>query len=589
MIVYSLLLGLLALYIVGYVRRLVTYTRRIRPLKLPYVVALFSDSDLPVIILYGSRSVRYAIKNWLPGWLSDQLSEAKIISRWSVKDRMARRLGGVFFRVTPKGPVCNVSDASVASQIFGNRGEFPKPTQQYDLLELYGPNIVTVEGKEWQHHRRHTATTFNEKNNALVWKEAIHQTTQMIEHWQETSPTATETDFLVERTREDGLKLTLNILSRAGFGVPIPFKPVQQGQDSDPEDIFKDSSTPPAGFDYTFSAAIAYVSIKIITVILAYKMIPRRLPRQLVPSFVREKLAAYRDLDAYLHKLVAKSKAVVQHADENAGNLVHGMLLSQMRGDQEGGDKGLTDLEIMGNMFIFAIAGHETTATTFRYALLLLALHQDVQDWLYEGVVEATRDEPVEVSEWDYDRLFPKLITPLCVMLETLRLYPPVITIPKWTGYSPSTITYREQDYILPPKTNININVNVLHLSEEYWGPDAEHFHPQRWDASNKESFLAKNADTPGLVAAGLEFSTIHRPVRGAYAPFSDGVRACLGKKFAQVEFVVALAVIVKQFRVELAEGSVESRKNAERVLEGGISVLTLGMEENVPLRFRRR
>ncbi|KAI9045920.1 cytochrome P450 [Aspergillus affinis] len=587
MILYSLFLGLLALYIVGYVRRLVTYTRRIRPLKLPYIVALFSDSDLPVIILYGSNSVRYAINHWLPGWLSDRLNEAKIISRWSAKDRMAKRLGGVFFRVTPKGPVGNVSDASVTSQIFGNRGDFPKPTQQYGWFNVLGAWLV--EGKEWQHHRRHTATTFNEKNNALVWKEAIHQTTQMIEHWQETSPTATERDFLVERTREDGLKLTLNILSGAGFGVPIPFKPVQQGRGSDSEDIFKDSSTPPAGFDYTFSAAIAYVSIKIITVILAYKMIPRRLPRQLVPSFLREKIAAYRDLDAYLHKLVVKSKASVQHSDENAGNLVHGMLLSQMRGDQDGGDKGLTDVEIMGNMFIFAIAGHETTATTFRYALLLLALHQDVQDWLYEGVLEATRDEPVEVSDWDHDRLFPKLITPLCVMLETLRLYPPVITIPKWTGYSPSTITYHGQDYIIPPKTNININVNVLHLSEEYWGPDAKHFHPQRWDASNQDSFLAKNADTPGLVAAGLELPTIHRPVRGAYVPFSDGVRACLGKKFAQVEFVAALAVIVKQFRVELAEDSVEFRRNAERVLEGGISVLTLGMEENVPLRLCRR
>lgn len=90
-------------------------------------------------------------------------------------------------------------------------------------------------------------------------------------------------------------------------------------------------------------------------------------------------------------------------------------------------------------------------------------------------------------------------------------------------------------------------------------------------------------------MAAGLEFPTIHRPVRGAYVPFSDGVRACLGKKFAQVEFVAALAVMVKQYRIELAGDSEEFRQKAERALEGGLYVLTLGMEEDVPLRLCRR
>ena len=52
---------------------------------------------------------------------------------------------------------------------------------------------------------------------------------------------------------------------------------------------------------------------------------------------------------------------------------------------------------------------------------------------------------------------------------------------------------------------------------------------------------------------------------------------------------MAALAVIVKQYRVELSENSDEGRRNAERVLEGGISILTLGMEENVPLRLCRR
>ena len=33
---------------------------------------------------------------------------------------------------------------------------------------------------------------------------------------------------------------------------------------------------------------------------------------------------------------------------------------------------------------------------------------------------------------------------------------------------------------------------------------------------------------------------------------FSEGARACLGKKFAQVEFVAVIAAIFSKFRVEL-------------------------------------
>lgn len=131
MLMYSLLLGFLALYIVGFVRRLVVYTQRIRPLKLPYVVAPFTDFDLLANILYNSPSFRYAINHWLPAWWADRANEAKLTTRWIAKDRLARELGGVFFRVTPQGVNCNVGDASVASQIFNNRASFPKPTQQY--------------------------------------------------------------------------------------------------------------------------------------------------------------------------------------------------------------------------------------------------------------------------------------------------------------------------------------------------------------------------------------------------------------------------------------------------------------------------
>jgi hypothetical protein len=96
-------------------------------------------------------------------------------------------------------------------------------------------------------------------------------------------------------------------------------------------------------------------------------------------------------------------------------------------------------------MHIFTIAGHETTATSLRFTLLFLALHPDVQNCLHEGILEPTRGEPEDVAHWDYHRMFPKLITR--VMLEVLRLYPPVVTVPKSTSETPSPLStfYRRE------------------------------------------------------------------------------------------------------------------------------------------------
>ncbi|PYI05639.1 cytochrome P450 monooxygenase [Aspergillus sclerotiicarbonarius CBS 121057] len=585
MIAYTLILGLVGLLVFDYVWRLAKNIRIAKRSKLPYVVAPYSVSII-FIAVFGTL-LPYIVENWLPQWMGDILYDQLGSFRWLIKDRQVKRYGKVYMLVSPKRAVLSVADASVVCQIVNARQDFPKPIFQYRILDMYGPNVVTCEDKEWTHHRRHTATTFHEKNNALVWKESIEQTREMAEQWAGESPVDAPQGpgFTVQNTRDDIHKLTLNVLSGAGFGVPMPFKPVQLDSLKNPEDIFKDSPSPPPGFDFTFRSVVAYMNLNIVNMALANNMLPKWVPRALVPFF-KQDFAAHRDLDNYLQRLISTTESGLGDT-ETASNLIEGMLISRRPGNTK--DEGLSDREVISNMHIFTIAGHETTATTLRFALVLLALHQDVQDWVYGGISEATKDEPSQIGDWDYDNVFPKLTTPLCMMLETMRLYPPVISVPKWTGDSPSTIHYDGRDYVLEPHVNINLNAGSLHYSEEYWGSDARLFRPQRWDACNEDSFLSQNADLPGLSGPGLEYSTIHKPVRGAFIPFSDGFRACLGKKFSQVEFVAALTVLLRDYRVELADNSEKGRRDAERVLGKSTTIITLAMRENVPLLFRKR
>lgn len=61
-----------------------------------------------------------------------------------------------------------------------------------------------------------------------------------------------------------------------------------------------------------------------------------------------------------------------------------------------------------------------------------------------------------------------------------------------------------------------------------------------------------------------------------------------MGKKFAEVEFVAVLSVVFWRCRVSLAGGE-GARERAEKALEESSAFLTLGMRDDVPLKFERR
>jgi len=63
----------------------------------------------------------------------------------------------------------------------------------------------------------------------------------------------------------------------------------------------------------------------------------------------------------------------------------------------------------------------------------------------------------------------------------------------------------------------------------------------------------AVTADGLAVNEASDTSDRLYRPPKGAYLPFSDGYRACLGRRFAQVEVLATLAVILQKYSVELA------------------------------------
>ena len=238
----------------------------------------------------------------------------------------------------------------------------------------------------------------------------------------------------------------------------------------------------------------------------------------------------------------------------------------------------LSHSEIIGNSFIFILAGHETTANSIHFSLIYLAVRLSSQRRLQEDLDSIFGSRPI--SEWDYDRDFNQLFSGMsgAVLAEELRLIPPVINVPKHTGEkSPQEpLIINGKGYHVPPNTYVKLSVNAVQRNPAYWpvGPsdnpaqpvdptsdinnDLDEFKPERWllqpfssPSSRRDPSLVdgalSNEATPDTSAA------LFRPVRGAYIPFSDGQRACVGRRFAQVEVLTILAVIFKEYSVELA------------------------------------
>ena len=139
----------------------------------------------------------------------------------------------------------------------------------------------------------------------------------------------------------------------------------------------------------------------------------------------------------------------------------------------------------------------------------------------------------------------------LAVMYETLRMFPPVEIIPKYTINETTT---QGNKYTLPVGTLVDIHAFGVHFHES-WGEDRFLFNPKRWFVDEKcaDSAASTNAlleDTATTLKSFLKSN------KYCFIPFSDGPRSCLGRRFAEVEFMACVVKIVKNYSLSLPPGA---------------------------------
>lgn len=180
--------------------------------------------------------------------------------------------------------------------------------------------------------------------------------------------------------------------------------------------------------------------------------------------------------------------------------------------DKETGE-GFSREELIDEIGVFFLAGHETTASVLTWAFFILATRPDILERLRAEVEDIAGDGPVTIQE------VKQLGFVRNVFRETLRLYPPITFIPRVAAERATIGRFRVKKGAM-----IMVSPWTAHRNALLWrNPDR--FDPDRFDTPSGES-----ADKGVLMSFGL------------------GPRVCVGAAFATIESGLILARLARRY-----------------------------------------
>ena len=100
----------------------------------------------------------------LPGYLGEFLNYGRFAWYFQTKMRVLEKLGPAFVIVSPGGIQIQLCDGNAVEELLYRSNDFPKPASYYQALDVFGENLDSVNGREWQRHRKITTPPFNERN-----------------------------------------------------------------------------------------------------------------------------------------------------------------------------------------------------------------------------------------------------------------------------------------------------------------------------------------------------------------------------------------------------------------------------------------
>uniref|UniRef100_A0A914VYX4 Cytochrome P450 n=1 Tax=Plectus sambesii TaxID=2011161 RepID=A0A914VYX4_9BILA len=185
-------------------------------------------------------------------------------------------------------------------------------------------------------------------------------------------------------------------------------------------------------------------------------------------------------------------------------------------------DKKLTIPEIVGQCFVFLVAGYDTTANTLAYLSYNLAVNDDAQNKL---IAEIDDFLPTE-DDITYESVQNLTYLDWC-MKENLRMNPLASFANQRLCMKGCTVG--EQKLQVEEGVVVQANVWSIHYNKKIWGEDVDIFRPERFDPET--------------------LSEPRHPL--AWQPFGAGPRICIGMRFALLEAKMTVCHLLKRFCIQ--------------------------------------
>ncbi|WP_240643455.1 cytochrome P450 [Paracoccus siganidrum] len=366
--------------------------------------------------------------------------------------------------------LCN--DPALVRLILRDRpGDFPKSDRLREgLAPLLGNSIFVTNGAEWARQRRIIDPAFEggrlRDSFEAIWQASDAALARL---------TPGEIDIEPEASHA-----AADVIFRALFSLPIEHDIAAR----------------------VFRAFRAHQDAQPIVNLAAMVPLPRWLPR---PHSHRTRATAAQ-IRGLIQDLVAARMTAIR-----AGTAPADLASKIMTTPDPQTGRCFDAREMVDQVAIFFLAGHETSASALAWALWLLAAHPEWQDRVAAEGADLARDFTAASG----------LKATRAAFREALRLYPPV---PMMVREATRPETFRDRP--VPKGAQLVLSPWHLQRHQRLWDrPDD--FDPGRWDTQS------------GKASA-----------RDAYIPFSAGQRVCPGAGFAMLEGVVMLARITAAFHL---------------------------------------
>uniref|UniRef100_A0AAX7SE49 Uncharacterized protein n=1 Tax=Astatotilapia calliptera TaxID=8154 RepID=A0AAX7SE49_ASTCA len=225
-------------------------------------------------------------------------------------------------------------------------------------------------------------------------------------------------------------------------------------------------------------------------------------------------VAAWDHLFKVAEELVNKKIEEIQenvHLDKDVEGayLTHLLLSEQMN-----------STEILGSITELLLAGVDTTSNTISWSLYHLAREPEIQEQLYQEVISVCPGDKVPNSDDIAQMPYLKAI-----IRETLRLYPVVPGNARVTVENEIVVG----NHLFPKKTLFHLCHYAVSYDENIF-PNPHTFLPERWLRGGED----KSKQHP--------FGSV---------PFGFGIRACLGRRVAELEMYLLLSRLIKHYEVK--------------------------------------